>query len=106
MKHLDWEKIGEKRNHFIEDMNRNDLISKKQVNLCRVLNYIDHTLIAVSTVTVCVSTSVFPSIHCIPLGISSSAIDLKICVINARIQKYKSIINEKRKKHDKIVLLA
>ena len=42
----------------------------------------------------------------IPLGITSFATGLKICVIAAGIEKYKSIINKKKKKHDKIVLLA
>ena len=42
----------------------------------------------------------------IPIGITSSAIGLKICAITAGIKKYKSIIKKKKKKHDKIVLLA
>ena len=42
----------------------------------------------------------------IPIGITSSAIGLKICAIAAGIKKYKSIIKKKKKKHDKIVLLA
>ena len=40
------------------------------------------------------------------IGITSSTIGLKICTIHARIKKYKSIINKKKKKHDRIVLLA
>ena len=42
----------------------------------------------------------------IPIGITSSAIGLKICVITAGIKKYKSIIMERKKKHDKIALLV
>ena len=42
----------------------------------------------------------------IPIGITSSAAGLEICVIAARIKKYKSIIKKMKKKHDKIVLLA
>ena len=42
----------------------------------------------------------------IPIGITSSAIRVKICAITAGIKKYKSIIKEEKKKHDKIVLLA
>ena len=42
----------------------------------------------------------------IPLGITSSAIRLKICAITAGIKKSKSIVKKKKKKHDKIVLLA
>ena len=37
---------------------------------------------------------------------TSSAIELKICVIAAGNKKYKSIIKKKKKKHDKTVLLA
>ena len=33
-------------------------------------------------------------------------LELNICITTAGIKKYKSIINKKRKKHDKIVLLA
>ena len=42
----------------------------------------------------------------IPIGITSSAIGLKICPIATGIKKYKSIIKKKNKNHDKKVLLA
>ena len=42
----------------------------------------------------------------IPIGITHSAIGLKICSITAAIKKYKTIIKKKKKNHDKIVLLA
>ena len=42
----------------------------------------------------------------ISIGTTISAIGLKICAITAAIKKYKSIIKKKKKKHDKIVLLA
>ena len=42
----------------------------------------------------------------IPIGITSSAIGSKICARAAGIKKYRSIIKKKKKKHDKIVLLA
>ena len=41
-----------------------------------------------------------------PIGITSSAIGLKICVITAGIKTYKSISNKKKKKHGKVILLA
>ena len=50
--------------------------------------------------------SAFASLVRIPIGIASFTIGLKICVITAGIKKYKSIIKKKKKKHDKIVLLA
>ena len=54
----------------------------------------------------CVSIFAFASLVGIPIGITSSAAESKICAINARINKYKSIIKKRKKKHDKIVLLA
>ena len=44
----------------------------------------------------------------VPIGITSSAVGFKICVIIAGTKKYKSITKkrEKKKKHDKILLLA
>ena len=48
-------------------MNRNELMSKKHSKVCRVLNYIDHSLIVISTVTGCVSISAFASLIGIPI---------------------------------------
>ena len=40
------------------------------------------------------------------MGNTSCVIDLKLCAIAAKIKKYKLMIKKKKKKHDKIVLLA
>ena len=41
-----------------------------------------------------------------PIGITSSTIGLTIYTITAAIKKYKSTIRKKKKKHNKMVLLA
>ena len=75
---------------------------EKHKKVCRVLNYIDYLLIVTSTITGCVSISAFASLVGIPIGIASSTIGLKICVITAGTKKYKSITKKKKKKkHDK-----
>ena len=79
-------------------------MSKKQKNVCRVLNYIEHLCIEISKITGCVSISAFPSLVSIPTGIMSSVIGLKICVITTGSKKYKSMIKKNKKKHGKIVL--
>ena len=103
-------KIVEIRRYLIEEVNRNELMSKKHKKVFRVLNYIEHLLIAISTIAGCVSISAFASLVGIPIGITSSAIGLKIWVITTVIcviiKKYKSIIKKKRKRHDKKVLLV
>ena len=52
------------------------------------------------------SISAFASLVCVPVRITSAAVGIKICAINAGIKKYKSIIKKNKKKHDKIVLLG
>ena len=64
-------------------------MSKKHKKVCRFLNYIDHSLIVISTITGCISFSVFASLVVILIGITSSAIGLKICIIAGGIKKYK-----------------
>ena len=81
-------------------------MSKKHKKVCTTLNYIEHFLILPSTITGCISISAFSSFIGIHIGITSSVIGLKICAIAAGIKKYKSIFKKKKKKHDKIVLLA
>ena len=98
--------MGKIRNYLVEEINRNELMIKKHKNVCKVLNYIDHSLILISTNTGCVSISASVSLVRIPIRIASSIIGLKICVRPAGIKKCTSIIKKKKKNHDKIVLLA
>ena len=81
-------------------------MSNKHKKVCIVLNYNDHLLIVVSTITGYVSISAFDFLVAIPVGITGSAVGLRICAITARIKRFKSMIKKKKKKHDKIVLLA
>ena len=64
---------------------------------CKYLNYVEHLLILVSTVTGCISISAFASLVCVPVGITSSAVGIQICAVAARIEKYKSIKKKKKK---------
>ena len=81
-------------------------MSKKHKKVYRVLNYIEHSLVAICTIFGCISIFAFASLDGIPLEIASSAIELKICVITTAIKKYKSINHKNKKKHDNIISLA
>ena len=98
-------KIDETKN-FLDEIKHNDLMSEKNKKICKYLNFAEHLLFLVSTVTGCVSISAFASLVCILVGITISAIGIKICATTAGIKKYKSIIKKKKKKLDKIVLLG
>ena len=64
----------------MEEINQYELISKKYEKVYRLLSYIQHLLILISTLTGRASISVFVSLVGIPVGIASSAIVLNICV--------------------------
>ena len=81
-------------------------MSRKHKMVCTTLNKIDHFNILASTITGYVSISAFSSLVGIPIGITSSAKRLKVCEIAAGSKKFKSIIKKKKKRHDKIALLA
>ena len=80
--------------------------TKRHKKVSTTLNYIEQLLVLASTITGCVSIFSVASLVSIPIEIMSSAIGLNIFVITAGIKKYKSINKKKKKKHDKIVLLA
>ena len=79
--------IDETRNYLIGETTQNELMSKNHKKSCATLSYIEHFLNLASTITGCVSISAFASLLGIPIGITSSAIGLKICEITVRIKK-------------------
>ena len=99
-------KIDEITNYLIEEINQNELMRKNYKKVCGVLNYIEHSLIAISTITECVFISAFASLVGILIGVASSTIGLKICVITAAIKNYESIIKKQKRKHYRMALLA
>ena len=88
--------LDETKNCLIEEINRNELMSKKHKRVCTTLNYIQHFLILTCTIMGCISSSSFASLVGIPIGITSSAIGFKICAITVGVKKYKSIIKKKK----------
>ena len=98
--------IDKTRDYFIEVINQNDLMSKKSKKVFTALNYTVHLLVLASAVIGCVSISAFDFLVDIPISVESYAVKLKFCAITVEIKKYNSIIKKKRKKHNKIVLIA
>ena len=77
--------IDETRNYLLEEIEQNKLMSRKHKKVCTSLNYIKHFLILASSITGCISISSFASLFGIPIGVTSSAIGLKMCAIASGI---------------------
>ena len=73
-------------------------MSKKHKKVCTTLNYIEHFLILASAITECISISAFASLIGIPIGITSSAVGLKICAVTAGIKKLSQQLKEKKRR--------
>ena len=70
-------KIDETRNYIFEEIKHNDLMSGKHKKTCNYLNYVEHLLILVSTITGCILISALASLVCVPVSITSPAVRLK-----------------------------
>ena len=56
----------------------NDLMREKYKKTFKYLNCVEHLLILISTVNNCVPISAFASLVCVPVGITNSAVGIKI----------------------------
>ena len=71
-----------------QEIDQNQLMSRKHKKVCATLNYIEQFLILASAVTGCISISAFASLLGIPIAIKNSAIGLKIV---QQLQELKSL---------------
>ena len=69
-------KIDETKNYLLAEINHNDLMSEKYKKTCKYLNYVEHLLILISTITGCVSISAFASLVCLLVGVMSSTVGI------------------------------
>ena len=72
-------------------------MSEKYKKTSKYINYAGHLLILASANTGCFSISVFVSLFCVPVGITSSAVGIKIFAFFAGIKESNSIIKKMKK---------
>ena len=72
-------------------------MAQKHKKSRRTLNYFEHFLLFISSVTGCVSIFAFDSLVDVHVGINGSAVEFKISAITARLKKYQSIIKKQEK---------
>ena len=100
------DKIGKIENYFHEDINQKKLCSKKLNKYVTVFDYIDKILIVLSATSSGVSIISFTSIIGAPVGIASASFTLIFSLTTGIVKKLLNITRNKKKKHDKIFMLA
>ena len=61
-------------------------MGEKHKKDCKALNYFEHFFVFDSAVSGCVSISIFASLIVAPVGIASSAVEIKICAVTVGIK--------------------
>ena len=98
--------ISKIENYFQEEINQRKTSSKKLSKYVTAFDYIDNVLIVLGTTRSGVSIIFFTSVVGAPVGISSVSFTLIFSLTTGIIKKLLSITRNKKKKHDKILMLA
>ena len=93
-------------NYFHQEVNQRKSYSKKLYKYVTAFNYIDKVLIVLSATSGGVSIISFTSIIGAPVGIASASFTLIFSLTTGIAKKLLNITRKKKKKHDKILMLA
>ena len=93
-------------NYFINEINETKSCRKKLNKFITIFDYIDKILIVLSAITGGMSIISFTNVIGAPVGIASVSFTLIISTTTRIIKKLLNITRKKKKKHDKILMLA
>ena len=93
-------------NYFHQEINQRKSYSKKLNKYVTAFDYIDKVLIVLSATSGGVSIISFTSIVGVPVGIASAILTLIFSLTTGIVKKLLNITRKKKKKHDKILMLA
>ena len=100
------DEISKIENYFHEEINRRKSCSKKLSQYVAAFDYINKILIVLSATTGGVSICSFTSVVGAPVGIASASFTLIFSLTTGIVKKLLNITRNKKKKHDKILMLA
>ena len=100
------DEISKIENYFHEDINQRKSCSKKLSKYIAAFDYIDKVLIVLSATSGGVSIISFASVVGAPVGIAGASFTLIFSLTTGIIKKLLSTTRSKKKKHNKILMLA
>ena len=99
-------KIDEIKDCFIAEIRERKVMSKNLSKYIDFFDYLDKSLIVLSVATGSVSTASFATAIGAPVGIMSASCSLVFSITTGFVRKFFKTIRNKKKKHNKIVMLA
>ena len=99
-------KINEIKDYFIAEIKERELTSKRLSKYIVSFDYFDKSLIVLSVTTGSISIASFATVIGAPVGIVSASFSLAFSISTGIIKKLLKTTRNKKKKHNKIVMLA
>ena len=99
-------KINEIKDYFLDENRERELISKNLSKYIDSLDYFDKSLNVLSMLSGSISIASFASIIGVPAGIIGANCGFSFAITSGFIKKKLKTIRSKKKKHNKIVMLA
>ena len=99
-------KINEIKDYFLAEIRKKELISKNLSKYIASLDYFDKSLNILSILSGSISTASFASVIGAPAGIIGASCGFTFSITSGFVKKFLKTIRNKKKKHNKIVMLA
>ena len=100
-------KINEIKDYFIAEIKKRKLMSKRLSKYIAYFDYFDKTLIILLSVTTgSISIASYVTVIGAPVGIASACFSLAFSIFTGIVKKLQKKTRNKKKKHNKIVVLA
>ena len=94
------------KDYFNSEIQERKTMSKKLSKYILAFNYIDKTFIVLSATREGISIISFTSVIGVPVGLASASFTLAFSLTTGIIKKLLKVTRKKKKKHNKIVMLA
>ena len=99
-------KINRIKSYFVTAIKERELMSKRLSKYIASFDYFDKSLILLSVTTGSISIASFATVIGAPVGIVSASFTLAFSISTGIIKKLLKTTRNKKKKHNKIVMLA
>ena len=99
-------KINEIKDYFVAEVKERELMSKRLSKYIASFDYFDKSFIILSVTAGIISIASFTTVIGAPVGIASASFSLAFSISTGIIKKLLKTTTNKKKKHNKIVMLA
>ena len=99
-------KISEIKDHFIAEIKERELMSKNLSKNIASFEFFDKSLIVLSVATGSISIAPFAAVIGAPAGMISASCSIAFSITTGFVKKFLKTTRNKKKTHNKIVMLA